>query len=249
MATQEFYIRTATETEAHGPFTQEQLMSLAEAGKVDPQTLYYEATTEQWISISANPELKASVFPEKRRLTIKPKDRVATLNAGPDTSPPLTVNEMLAAAEGRTAETKDKRDRTIAWERAAKIGRFACIGMLLISMASLLLPQIDLLAEMNFGKIAMEPYIYLGLIDLLVALFLMLGVISVYPFIRFRAALGAGLIGFILWTQGQVVPLVAVVVGSAGLYLTTVFVSYSALGIAVGAGLAGLCGFAYYMLT
>ena len=41
MATQEFYIRTASETEAHGPFTQEQLISLAEAGKVDPQTLYY----------------------------------------------------------------------------------------------------------------------------------------------------------------------------------------------------------------
>ena len=34
MATQEFYIRSATETEARGPFTQEQLSSLTEAGQV-----------------------------------------------------------------------------------------------------------------------------------------------------------------------------------------------------------------------
>ena len=99
MATQEFYIRNASETEAHGPFTQEQLVSLAEAGKVDPQTLYYEAGTEQWISIAANAELKASVFPEKRRLTIKPKDSIESVNAPAESAPPLSVDDMLAAAE------------------------------------------------------------------------------------------------------------------------------------------------------
>src|SRR5262245_53214568 len=138
MATQEFYIRNASETEAHGPFTQEQLVSLAEAGKVDQQTLYYEAGTEQWIAIGANAELKATVFPEKRVLTIKPKDRIESVNAAADLAPPLSVNDMLAAAEGRTAETKDKRDKTISMERAARIGRYACIFMLFLSMSGLL---------------------------------------------------------------------------------------------------------------
>ena len=86
MATQEFYIRNASETEAHGPFTLEQLVSLAEAGKVDPQTLYYEAGTEQWIVIGANADLKAVIFPEKRRLTIKPKDSIHSVNAPPDSA-------------------------------------------------------------------------------------------------------------------------------------------------------------------
>lgn len=249
MATQEFYIRTASETEAHGPFTQEQLVSLAEAGKVDPQTLYYEATTEQWVSIGSNPDLKAVVFPEKRRLTVKPKDRIATLNAGPDTNPPITVNDMLAAAEGRTAETRDKRDRNISYERAAKIGRYACILMLVVSAAALLSPSIDLIVAFDTNTLMTQPFIYLGALDLLLALMLMLGVVSLYPFIRFRAALGIGFLGFVFWTQGQIVPCLALIAGSVGLYLTTVFLSYIMLGLAVGVGLAGMAGFAYYMLT
>lgn len=251
MATQEFYIRTASETEAHGPFTQEQLISLAEAGKVDPQTLYYEATTEQWITIGANAELRAAIFPEKKRLTIKPKDRIATLNAGPDTHPPITVDDMLAAAEGRTADTADKRDKTIAYERAARIGRYACIAMLLLSAISLLLPSIDLLVAFDTAKLSGHPYIYLGVLDLGLALMLMLGAIAWYPFIRFRAALGLGFLGVMFWMQmpSPVVPVLVVAASSAGLYLSTIFVSYLPLAISVGVGLAGSLGFAYYMLT
>lgn len=249
MATQEFYVRTASETEAHGPFTLEQLVSLAEAGKVDPQTLYYEANTEQWVTIASNTELRVSIFPEKRRLTIKPKERIATLNTGSDTHPPITVNDMLAAAEGKTSETSDKQDRSIAWERAAKIGRYACTLMLVLSAVSLLLPYIDAISTFDFDRIVVEPFVYLGVLDLGLALLLMLGMVSLYPFIRFRAALGFGFIGVLFWMQGQVAPVIVVAAASAGLYLSTVFVSYIALGLAAGAGLAGMLGFAYYMLS
>jgi len=248
MATQEFYIRTASETEAHGPFTQEQLASLAEAGKVDPQTLYYEAGTEQWMAIGNNPELKAAIFPEKRRLTMKPKDRVVTLNAPADTSPPITVTDMLAAAEGRTADTRDKRDRTVAMERAAKIGRQATLLMLVISSVSLLLPSIDVIASFDAAALMGQPFVYLGFLDLLLSLMLLLGVVSIYPFIRFRAMLAIGFLGLLFWTQGQMVPFFTVIAGSLGIYLCTVFVSYLGLGLAVGLGLAGMLGFAYYML-
>jgi hypothetical protein len=250
MATQEFYIRTASETEAHGPFTQEQLVSLAEAGKVDPQTLYYEATTEQWISIGSNAELRTALFPEKKRLTIKPKDRIATLNAGPDTHPPITVDQMLAAAEGRTSETRDKRDKTIAFERAARLGRYACTAMLLLSAAALLLPSIDLLVAFDTAKLAGHPNVYLGLVDLFLALMLTLGAVSFYPFIRFRAMLGLGFLGVMFWLQmpNPAVPVITVAAASVGLYLTTIFVSYSALAVAVGLGLVGSGGLAYYLL-
>lgn len=249
MATQEFYIRTASETEAHGPFTQEQLSSLAEAGKVDPQTLYYEATNEQWVSIGSNPDLRAAIFPEKRRLTVKAKDRVATLNAGPDVNPPITVTDMLAAAEGRTSDTRDKRDKTYVMERAARIGRYACMLMLLISVIALLIPSIDQIASFEVEKIVINPYIYLGILDLVLSLLLLLGMVSVYPFIRFRAMLAIGFLGLMFWLNGEVVPLAAVAAGSLGLYLTTIFVSYAGLGLSVGLGLAGMLGFAYYTLT
>ncbi|HYP18287.1 MAG TPA: DUF4339 domain-containing protein [Opitutus sp.] len=66
MATQEFYIRNESDTEARGPFTIEQLSSLIDSGQLTPATLYYEATTEQWTTIEANAELKATLFPAKK---------------------------------------------------------------------------------------------------------------------------------------------------------------------------------------
>ncbi len=41
--TQEFYIRSENDTDARGPFTQDQLSSLVEAQQVDGSTLYYDA--------------------------------------------------------------------------------------------------------------------------------------------------------------------------------------------------------------
>jgi len=249
MATQEFYIRNASETEAHGPFTQEQLVSLAEAGKVDPQTLYYEAGTEQWISINANNELKAAVFPEKRRLTIKPKDRIDSVNVGSELAPPLSVNDMLAAAEGRTHETRDKRDKTIIYERAARLGRYACIAMLFLSMGGLLTPSIEQLVAFDVQSLISQPYVYFGVCDLFLMFFLMLGAMNLYPVVRFRCALGVGFLGVIFWCQGQVVPVITLTAGAIGLYLSTIFVSYVALALASGIGLAGMLAFAYYMVT
>ncbi len=249
MATQEFYIRNASETEAHGPFTQEQLISLAEAGKVDPQTLYYEAGTEQWISIGANPELKAQIFPDKRRLTIKPKDRIDAVNSPADQAPPLSVNDMLAAAEGRTSETRDKRDKTISYERAALIGRYACTGMLFLSMVGLLVPAIEPIVAFDWPTLITQPAVYFGAFDLILMLALALGAINMYPVVRFRCALGIGFLGIIFWCQGDIVPVIMLSAGAVGLYLSTIFVTYIALALVSSIGLAGMLAFAYYMIT
>lgn len=66
MSTQEYYIRKAHEADARGPFTLEQLSSLAENGQADPDTFYYDAATEAWTAISANPALMESLFPAKK---------------------------------------------------------------------------------------------------------------------------------------------------------------------------------------
>ena len=54
MATPEIYIRNPTDTEARGPFTAQQAADLAEAGQITPETLTYDATTEQWTAIGIN---------------------------------------------------------------------------------------------------------------------------------------------------------------------------------------------------
>ncbi|HRE04454.1 MAG TPA: DUF4339 domain-containing protein [Opitutaceae bacterium] len=251
MATQEFYIRAATETDARGPFTLEQLITLAEAGQVTPETLYYEATTEQWAAIDSNPEVKASLFPDKKRLKVKAREVAKNPAAADKASSAITVNDMLAAAEGKTHDTADKADPMVMQLRAARIGLWAVILLLLASCASLVLapPAVDFLIEKNYPKFFTHPFALLGALDLVLALLLGLQMVTVYPFVRFRAILGLGFLGFVFWSQGETVPIIAVGLASAGIYFCTIFISYLPLAVAVAVGFSGAAGFAYYMLA
>jgi hypothetical protein len=225
MATQEFYIRNETDTEARGPFNFEQLTSLVDSGQIKPVTLFYDATAEKWVPVSSNIELKEMLFPDKKKLGLRAKEQTATLNKDPRGSTPIVVGDLLAAAEGRTADTQGYKDPTEAMARAANIGRWAAITALMIAAAGEVLPVSDTVLAMDPMKILAQPLILLGALDLFLAVILALGVVSVYPFVRFRAALGLGFLGFIFWTQGQPLPLVALCAASVGLYCSTVVVN------------------------
>ncbi len=249
MATQEFYIRSASETEARGPFSVEQLISLAETGGVTPETLYYDANAEKWIVIGENAEVRALVFPEKKKLTIKKDAQVASLNQESDARAPISVHEMLAAAEGRTEDTKDWSAGMVMADRCAKLGLWGCIVMLLVAAAAEILPSIDVLTKFTSAGLLNAPLVILGVIDVFLAVLLLLGVVSMYPFIRFRAMLGLGFLGFIFWTRGEPTLLLAALAGSVGLYMCTVFVSYVPIFIGLALGLVGMGGLAYFFIA
>lgn len=248
MATQEFYIRNEDETEARGPFNLEQLTSLIDSGQITTATLYYDATTEQWASLESSAEIKAVLFPEKKKLKIKAKENLPTLNTGTDTRAPITVDDMLAAAEGRTADTDDKRDPAIAMARAAAIGTYSAMGMLFIAAVGEILPSIDFVMAFDPLGLLAHPLVILGALDIVLALLLGLGVVTLYPVVRFRAALGLGFLGFIFYTQGLGLPLLATCAGSLGLYLCTISVNLLSVGIAALLGLAGMAAVTYSLL-
>lgn len=248
MATQELYIRNANETEARGPFSADQVGSLAEAGQVTAETLVYDAGTEQWVALSAKPELMALVFPEKKKLVLKAKE-IKTLNKPDENAKAITVNDMLAAAEGRTDETKDKGDPQIAMMKAAKIGMIGATVTVLLAAAAEILPSTDVLLSGDPLKIVGSPLVVLGVLDVLLTIMLGLGMATIYPFVRFRAALGFGLAGFIFYAQGLGLPFMQVAIGSAGLYLCTVFVSIVPAVIAAAAGIGGMGTLAWYFLS
>ncbi len=249
MATQEFYVRSASETEARGPFTQEHLVSLAENGQITKETLFYDAATEQWVRIGDNTELSTQIFPEKQTLKLKARDNIKTLNVRKEEDAPISVEDMLAAAEGRTEETKDKLDPAIARERAASIGLYATTALLLISAAALILPSIDVVITLDVIAILQHPLAILGAFHAVLALLLLLQVTQIYPLVRFATTLGLGFTGFLLWIDGQLVPLAALAVGSTGLYFCTVFINFLGVGLAAGLGFAGMLGYAFYALT
>lgn len=249
MATQEFYVRNESETEARGPFNMEQLSTLAENGQITDDTLFYDANTEEWTAIGASEEFKAALFPEKKKLQIRgqaPKE--TTDAAATESRPPITVDDMLAAAEGRTDDTKDRIDPAIAMARAAGIGIWSCVIILVLAAAAELLPSIDFLMHFQVGKLLSHPLVILGGLDVLLAVILALGMVTIYPVVRFRAALGLGFLGFVFFTQGASIPLLAVMAGSLGLYLCTVTVSLSVVMVTALIGIAGMAGVAYQLI-
>lgn len=239
----EFYVRGANDAEARGPFSLEQLTSLAEAGQVTAETYFYDATKEQWLAIGSSEEMKALLWPEKKKLTFKAKD-IKSINVAREGDKPITVQEFLDAAEGKTDETKDKKNPEIMMMNAAVWGTRATALICLISGAALVLPGIDALLTMDPAKILAKPYLFLGVADVALGVLLLLGVISLYPLVRFRAVFGLGFLGFLFWSSGQHSATLAVAAGSAGLYFSTIFLSYIPLAVAAAAGLGGVIALA-----
>ena len=240
MANQEIYVRGASDTEARGPFTMEQLVSLVEAGQVSTETYFYDSVTEQWLLISSSPQMKALLWPEKRKMGFKQKEFKVVNEDKPNSESPITVQQFLAAAEGKTEDTKDKQDKSVMMMSASIWGTRSAAIISLLSAAALILPGIDAVMAGDWAKMAQKPLIFLGAVDVVIGLLLLLGVISLYPFVRFRAVFGLGLMGFLFMTQGQVTAMIAVAAGSVGLYFCTIFLSYIPLSVAALVGLGGM---------
>jgi len=248
MATQEIYIRNVSESEARGPFNPQQVADLAEAGQVNPDTLIYEAVSEQWVALNTQPDLMAVVFPEKRKLSLKNKE-VSSLNKPAEAARAITVDDMLAAAEGRTDDTRGKSDPQISMARAASMGLWGAIAALVFSAASTILPGTDTLFAMTGAKLLVQPLVLLGVVDLVLAVLLGLGMTALYPLVRFRAALGLGLYGLTYFATGESTLLLAAATGSAGLYLCTVVLSFIPAVIALAAACGGMGFLAWQVIS
>jgi hypothetical protein len=249
MVPQEIYIRNASDTEARGPFNLEQLISLAENEQVTRETVFYDTEKEEWVPIGESPDMLTAVYPEKKKLKLGAEREIKALNRGDESAPPIEVTDLLAAAEGRSADTKDKADPSEALARAAKIGMQCATITLFISGAALLAPSVDLLVSGNYLGLLGQPFAILGAIDLLLFLMLVLQAVAIYPFVRFRAALGAGFLGLLFYAQGDTQTALAAIAGSIGIYFSTVFTNLFGVSVAALMGIGGMGYFAYAVIT
>jgi hypothetical protein len=248
MSTQEFYIRGENDTDARGPFTQDQLASLVEAQQVDGTTLYYDASLEQWVPISSNEGLLAFLFPEKRRLKVRPKDNIESLNVEEAGDAPIRVEDMLAAAEGRTSETSGKGDPKFAAERVAGAARHLLILTLLLSIFAMFCvgTNLETLYALDFVGLCTDPFMVLGMIDIFFVIVLFLGATTFYPMVRFRALFAVGFLGFTYFLSGDYQMMFAVGAGTLGAYFMTLSVSWTPLIPSALLGLGGMAALAYY---
>ncbi len=243
----EYYIRQQDVEDSRGPFTVDQLASLAEAGQIDSDTLIYDVDKETWNELKDLPELRAKLFPERKKLNLKPKEEVARLNQEDDNAPPITVDEMLAQAEGRTKDTKHKRNLDEKRELLAYCGMHVAAVIFLLSGIGLVAQDAGLLFGFDISGMLVNPLVLIGVVDLGIAFILFLRTTAVYPFIRFRAALGVGFFALLYFSYGEPTLLAAAVAGSIGLYFCTITVAMIPLVIFSLLGLGGMGVFAYLL--
>ncbi len=245
---QEYYIRQKDVDESRGPFTVEQLASLAEAGQIDDETIIYDVDRETWEELAHMPELRASLFPEQRKLNLKPKEVIARLNVESEDDAPVTVDEMLAAAEGRTKGTKHKMRIDELQEYLAYVGMHVAAVIFLLSGIALFVPDMGLLFGFDFAAMMRNPLVLIGAVDLGLAFILFLRTTAVYPFIRFRAALGVGFFTVLYLSYDEPLLLASVVLGSIALYFCTISATIAPVAIATVIGLLGMGTYAYLIL-
>jgi GYF domain 2 len=247
---QEYYIRQEGDEDSRGPFTLDQLASLVEAGQVNRQTYYYDSISEKWLEIQSSAELVATLFPTKKKLSFKPKESTQNINTPKsENEKPITVEEMLAAAEGETAETRGKRDLTPRRAMAARWGMRAMALMFIISACGMLVLHMDAVLSLDVVAIVSSPFILIGIADLILGLLLFLEITALYSLVRFRAALGLGFLGFLFWADGNLLPIAALAAGSIGAFLTTLTVNLWSVCFFSILGLAGMVGVAYFLVN
>jgi len=249
MPTLEYYIRKPEETEARGPFSIEQLISLATDGQVDEATLYYDAAEETWALIANDKALRDLLFPTKKSLRIKPKVMVHTLNTASVYDRPITVSEMLAAADGRTNATKDHADHLIAQGRASNIRRYSALISTVICAAAFILPHLDIALSREPLAMLGAPVLFLGILHLILGIIFALGANKAYPFVRFAAVLGFGFVSTVLYFDGPHFPILHSAAASAGLYFSTISIKITGSITAAVLCVLGSLGLAFHFLN
>ena len=241
----EYYIRTPEQDESRGPFNIDKLLTLAEAGQVTENTLYYEEEKEEWVPIALNEELKVQLFPEaetlKLNIGVNPQDD-ATAEEIKDESG-FDVEDMLKAAEAETEETRHLKRSQKSFERAVAIASTTMGLMMLLSSISFIIPHLDVIqgasSEGVYTNLMNFPFLLVGFFDLIMAILLLLSVTKIYPLIRGRAALGLGFGVYLGWALGDPVLMLAFGCGSVGIFLATISQRLSLMLVAIILGVGG----------
>ncbi|MCC5839081.1 MAG: hypothetical protein JJT96_03070 [Opitutales bacterium] len=256
---EEYYIRSAESETARGPYTIEKLVTLAESGQISPQTLYYDDNLESWAAIGSSHALRDQVFPQRKTLSLrKVRDSKKEKLNEDATSEPVKVDELLAAAEGTTEETRFIREKRRWEERSAAISIPAIGTLLLLSALSLVYPSYEIVASAleegisGLPQLLQTPLVLFGIFDLIGGVIILLGATEFFPALRLRAMLGAGFLGFMFMAQflngygdGAFLAISSMLFG-LGLFVSTLTLHFRLLLASIITAGLGVAGFIYF---
>jgi hypothetical protein len=251
----DYYIRTPDHNESRGPFDPMKLQTLAEAGQITENSLYYDESKEEWVPIALNKELLAEVFPEREYLKLKVQKTEKELEKKEAKRDPggHHVEDMLSAADGKTKQRKAIKSREESRNKTANISAPALGFMMMGSAVFLLYPHFDIINEAidsgSFGVFINRPFILLGLIDLILGIVLFLAVTEVYPVLRGRGMLTLGFGIYVGWALGDPILMGISAAAGVGIFLATITQRFSIMLLAVVLGVGGHGALAYLATT
>jgi len=251
----EYYIRTPEQDESRGPFDASKLRTLAEAGQVTENTLYYDEDKEEWIPMALNEALKAEIFPAAKSLKLQ-LGQGSGAEASSEESEDKTgikVEDMLKAAEADTEETRHLKRSQKSFEKAVALASMTLGLMMLLSALSFLIPHHNAIqsavSEFAYTRLLNYPFLLVGIFDLVMAILLLLSVTEIYPLIRGRSMLGLGFGVYVGWALGDPLLMLAFGLGGAGLFLATLAPNLSTMLLAIVMGIGGNGALAYLAIN
>ena len=253
----EYYIRTSEQEESRGPFNLSKLQTLADAGQVTKNTLYFDEATESWTPVAQNKELVTKIFPKVEGLKLR-SDKGEAVEGSPmdsekEAGGSVKVEDMLKAAKGDTKEHRQIRRSQQLFEKAVEVAPLALGIMLLFSAISFLLPHNSViqetLGEKVYTGLLNYPFLLVGAFDILMAILLLLSVTDIYPLIRGRSMLGLGFGMYLGWALGDPLLMLAFGLGGAGAFLATIATNFSVMFIAIIIGIGGNGALAYLAIS
>lgn len=167
--------------------------------------------------------------------------------------PRLSVEDILAAAEGNTEEMEELRIEKMWRERAVALSLPMLALLMLASAAASLFMHMEAIVDLALSGFATgwlelleEPLAVVGIVDLFFAMLLALAVTRLYPLLRLRLMLGLGYFGWMAYAAfaagngASLYELAGLAAFSLGVYLSTLTLSFSFMlfcGIVAAAGL------------
>lgn len=230
----EYYIQEPGSDEAKGPYDPARIADLIEAGKASEATLYYDEDREDWLPLMECEEIKNAVYPQQKPLGLRPKDvDEEALNHDDELLPALKVDEMLAAAEGNTEETRHLKKKHRQAETAAAVSLPALAVIMLMAAIQNIWPNVGTISTIQENgewlSLIHHPLLLVGIADLFLTLCCILSVTDAFPIIRFRMMLGLGFFTYVYWSWGDIPLMIAIAVGSFAAWLCTVTLNMYAM--------------------
>jgi hypothetical protein len=258
----DYYIRTPDREESRGPFDASKLLTLAEAGQINENTLYYDEKKEEWTPIALNKVLTAEVFPQRKKLTLKvgqprAKKVFAETDAPSEVEEEeqeeeeegLNVEAMLAAAEADTEETRYLKQQDQSFEKAAGLSSPGIGLMMLLSAVFFLMPHFSEVTKAfsngSYSSLINYPFILVALIDFVMAACLFLAVTEIYPLLRGRGMLTFGFGLYLGWSIGDPLIMAAAATGGFGIFYATLAQNYPMMILTILLGVGGNGTLAY----